>query len=93
MGSCTHVGAVGILFCQLLRYCGMKKMLSVIALLLYIAVANETTLPMLLKALRNIGALEVKTVNMAQGQKESRFVAWTFLDSKQQQDWIRARWK
>ena len=56
-------------------------------------VSKKTTLPMLLKALRNIGALEVKTVNMAQGQKESRFVAWTFLDSKQQQDWIRARWK
>lgn len=56
-------------------------------------VSKKTTLPMLYKSLRNIGAVDVKTVQMAQGQKESRFVAWTFLDSKQQQDWISSRWK
>ena len=56
-------------------------------------VSKKTTLPVLLKALKNIGALQVKTIDMAQGQKESRFVAWTFLDSKQQQDWMSARWK
>ena len=56
-------------------------------------VSKKTTLPVLLKALKNIGALQVKTIDMAQGQKESRFVAWTFLDLKQQQDWMSARWK
>ena len=56
-------------------------------------VSKKTTLPVLLKALKNMGALQVKTIDMAQGQKESRFVAWTFLDSKQQQDWMSARWK
>lgn len=55
-------------------------------------VSKKTTLPVLLNALRNIGALEVKTINMAQGQKESRFVAWTFLKPQQQQDWMRTRW-
>lgn len=55
-------------------------------------VSKKTTLPVLLRALRAIGAKEVKTIHMAQGQKESRFVAWTFLDLPQQKDWMRARW-
>lgn len=55
-------------------------------------VSKKTTLSPLLKALSKIGALEVKTINMAQGQKESRFVAWTFLNKQQQQDWKRTHW-
>lgn len=55
-------------------------------------VSKKTTLPVVLRALRSVGAKEVKTIGMAQGQKESRFLAWTFLDSKQQQDWMRTRW-
>lgn len=55
-------------------------------------VSKKTTLPSLLRALRSVGAIEVKTIAMAQGQKESRFVAWTFLNVQQQQDWMRARW-
>ena len=55
-------------------------------------VSKKTTVPMLLKTLRNSGAVCVKTIKMTQGQKESRFVAWTFLDSKQQQAWKNARW-
>lgn len=55
-------------------------------------VSKKTTLPMLLKTLRNSKAVDIKTINMTQGQKESRFVAWTFLDTKQQQAWKNARW-
>lgn len=55
-------------------------------------VSKKTTLPMLLKTLQNSKAVEVKTIKMTQGQKESRFVAWTFLDAKQQQAWKDARW-
>jgi 23S rRNA (adenine1618-N6)-methyltransferase len=55
-------------------------------------VSKKTTLPVLLNALRKSGAVDVKTIKMMQGQKESRFVAWTFLDSKQQQAWRNARW-
>jgi len=29
---------------------------------------------------------------MSQGQKQSRFVAWTFLDKAQQQAWRLERW-
>lgn len=55
-------------------------------------VSKKTTLPALLYALRNTGAKEIKTIPMAQGQKASRFVAWTFLDRQQQEDWMRTRW-
>lgn len=40
--------------------------------------------------LRRLGAREVRTLDMAQGQKRSRFVAWTFLDVDQRAQW-RAR--
>lgn len=56
-------------------------------------VSKKTTLPSLLKALQRIGALEVQTIQMAQGQKESRFVAWTFLNKQQQQDWKQTHWR
>jgi 23S rRNA (adenine1618-N6)-methyltransferase len=39
------------------------------------------------KALQKAGARDVRTVAMSQGQKVSRFVAWTFLDEAQQQEW------
>lgn len=55
-------------------------------------VSKKTTLPMLLNTLRKCGAVDLKTIKMTQGQKESRFVAWTFLDAKQQQAWKNARW-
>ncbi len=37
-------------------------------------------------------AVKVKTIAMQQGQKISRFVAWTFLSREEQVDWCRARW-
>lgn len=37
--------------------------------------------------LHKLGAVTIKTYEMAQGQKISRFVAWTFLDEEQQQQW------
>jgi 23S rRNA (adenine1618-N6)-methyltransferase len=30
---------------------------------------------------------------MTQGQKQSRFVAWTFLDAAAQEAWRNERWK
>lgn len=43
-------------------------------------------------ALKQAGALQVQTVEMAQGQKQSRFVAWTFQTPEQQQAWCKERW-
>lgn len=50
-------------------------------------VSKSAHLPMVYEALMRVGAVEVKTVAMAQGQKQSRFVAWTFLSAVQLEDW------
>jgi 23S rRNA (adenine1618-N6)-methyltransferase len=43
--------------------------------------------------LKNAGVLAQKTIPMSQGNKQSRFVAWTFLTPKQQEAWRAYRWK
>lgn len=55
-------------------------------------VSRADHLPGVLRALRKAGARQVRTIEMAQGQKQSRFVAWTFLSKAQQQAWQAARW-
>jgi len=44
------------------------------------------------EAVKKVGAIEFKIIPMAQGNKKSRFVAWTFLDLKQQENWRKFRW-
>lgn len=41
-------------------------------------VSRKENLPEIWRALEQVGATAVRTINMAQGQKQSRFVAWTF---------------
>ncbi|NWJ40635.1 MAG: 23S rRNA (adenine(1618)-N(6))-methyltransferase RlmF [Geothrix sp.] len=41
-------------------------------------VSSSATLPNLHRLLRQVGARDIRTVAMAQGQKQSRFVAWSF---------------
>lgn len=55
-------------------------------------VSKASNLPLIQSALKKAGALESQVVEMGQGQKQSRFVAWTFQDKAQQEAW-RARWK
>ena len=43
-------------------------------------VSKATTLPNVYRALKKVNAIEVKTIEMTQGQKQSRFVAWTFAE-------------
>ena len=50
-------------------------------------VSKKENLPNIYKTLNKVGAVAVKTIDMAQGQKISRIVAWTFLSDKQQKDW------
>ena len=38
--------------------------------------------------LKKSNAKQVKVVNMAQGQKISRFIAWSYLDEVQQKNWF-----
>lgn len=44
------------------------------------------------RQLNRAGACDVRVVAMAQGNKRSRFVAWTFLDAAQREAWRVARW-
>ena len=44
------------------------------------------------KRLQRLGARRIRVVDMAQGQKRSRFVAWTFLCEAEQADWRAQRW-
>ncbi len=44
------------------------------------------------RQLKKAGALDVRESAMAQGSKQSRFVAWTFLDFAQRNAWRVSRW-
>lgn len=55
-------------------------------------VAKKEHLKGLYQALKKAGATEVRTVSMAQGNKISRFVAWSFLDSGERQAWAQQHW-
>ncbi len=50
-------------------------------------ISKAASLPSIYRALKKANALKVNTIEMAQGQKQSRIVAWTFLNSSQQQTW------
>lgn len=54
-------------------------------------VSRATSLPAVYRALKQAGVHTSKTIEMAQGQKKSRIVAWTFLNARQQQAWRNAR--
>jgi len=45
------------------------------------------------KALKKAEAKEVRTIEMAHGQKQSRIVAWTFFPKEQQAEWRKNRWR
>ena len=55
-------------------------------------VSKSAHLPGVRHALKKVGALEVRVLEMAQGQKRSRIVAWTFLGVAEQNVWRRTRW-
>lgn len=56
-------------------------------------ISKAASLPAIYRALKRVNVLEVKTIDMAQGQKKSRIVAWTFLNANQQRDWRRKHWE
>jgi 23S rRNA (adenine1618-N6)-methyltransferase len=54
-------------------------------------VSKKDNLSALELALKKAKASQVKIVNMAQGQKVSRFIAWTFLSREEQQQWCQKK--
>ena len=56
-------------------------------------VSKQTTLASVFKKLEEVQATETRIIDMAQGQKSSRIVAWSFLTKRQQEDWRNSRWR
>jgi 23S rRNA (adenine1618-N6)-methyltransferase len=54
-------------------------------------VSKKESLTGIYKALSQAKATAIKTVEMAQGQKISRFVAWTFLNEAQRNEWFKQK--
>ncbi|WP_363268980.1 23S rRNA (adenine(1618)-N(6))-methyltransferase RlmF [Flavobacterium sp.] len=50
-------------------------------------VSKKENLSSIYKTLNKVSVVEIKTIDMAQGQKTSRIVAWTFLSEAQQKAW------
>lgn len=55
-------------------------------------VSKSENLNPIKELLQKIGVTDFKVVEMSQGNKQSRFVAWTFLQPKQQEAWKSYRW-
>lgn len=56
-------------------------------------VSKQSNLKGIYKTLDKVGAIEVKTINMATGNKSARIVAWSFLDKDEQKQWKDKNWK
>jgi 23S rRNA (adenine1618-N6)-methyltransferase len=56
-------------------------------------ISKQENLKGIYTELKKAKTVAVKTIQMSQGNKISRLVAWTFLSVEQQKIWIKARWK
>lgn len=59
-----------------------SKVFAISCLWFSTLVSKETNLPDIYKLLRKVDAQKVKTIDMGQGNKKSRIVAWTFQASR-----------
>lgn len=50
-------------------------------------ISKSSSLPAIYRVLKNAGVQNNRTIEMAQGQKKSRIVCWTFLNERQQPAW------
>ena len=50
-------------------------------------VSKKENLPIIYKALKDLKVSEIKTIDMSQGQKITRVVAWTFFNKNQQREY------
>ncbi len=51
-------------------------------------VSKSAHIRLLQRVLKQVGAVDVQVCSMAQGQKKSRFLAWTFHTAEQRQAWL-----
>ena len=55
-------------------------------------VSKKDNLPAVYWALKQTKVKDVRTIEMSQGQKSSRFVAWTFFSEQEQKEWALKKW-
>ncbi len=58
-----------------------------------ILISKEANLPLVYQALKRARVVEQRTIKMEQGQKTSRFVAWSFCDLQHQKAWCARRFR
>jgi len=51
-------------------------------------VSNKKNIKSMYASLEKLGATDIKTISMHQGNKINRIVAWTFLTKDEQKDWV-----
>lgn len=56
-------------------------------------VSKKENLVRLQKRAQKAGATQIKVLEMSQGQKTSRVLAWSYLNEAKHQDWAQKRWK
>ena len=52
-------------------------------------VSKKENLPLIYKKLQEIKVKEIKTIDMSQGQKITRVIAWSFFDENRQKEWYK----
>jgi 23S rRNA (adenine1618-N6)-methyltransferase len=55
-------------------------------------VSNNSHLKTIENALKNAKVARIKIIEMAQGQKISRFIGWTYLSKTQHDEWAKNNW-
>lgn len=55
-------------------------------------ISRKDNLPAIYQQLEKVKPYEVKIIEMGQGNKISRIVAWTFLNATQQEEWMNTYW-
>jgi 23S rRNA (adenine1618-N6)-methyltransferase len=56
-------------------------------------ISKESNLKSVYRTLKEVEAFGVETIPMGQGNKTSRIVVWTFLNTEEQDKWKNTRWK
>lgn len=55
-------------------------------------VSKKTNLDPIYNSIKKVGAKEIKTIEMQQGNKSSRMVCWSFLNKEEQLQWAKSKW-
>jgi 23S rRNA (adenine1618-N6)-methyltransferase len=56
-------------------------------------ISKQSNLNTVYQELEKANTFDVRTIPMAQGNKNNRIVAWTFLNKEQQKKWAKEKWQ